>query len=140
MNVNMGHMLNFDYDHGVVMLTNGSSCWDELRTSFTELAEWLDEQLAMAETTDVGEVNDVKDLAVDVAEVAETVSEVRAEVVGQEKTGIDFLVEEIENYTDYEMVMSLWSWDYDEVHENEAVGLCMRPSNNAEAYASCWMY
>ena len=140
MNVDMGHMLNFDYNHGVIMLTNGSACWDELRTSFTELAEWLDEQLAMAENTDVGEINDVKDLAVDVAEVAETVEAVTADVMGQEKTGVDFLVEEIENYTNYEALLSLWSWDYDSVHENEAVGLCIRPANSEEAFASCWLY
>jgi len=60
--------------------------------------------------------------------------------VTDQLTGIDFLIDEVENYTNYELVMSLWSWDTDAVQENESVGLCMRPNMPVDSYASCWMF
>jgi len=47
--LDLGHMLRFDYNRGLIMLTEGSTCWNELRTSFIEMADWIAEQLKMAE-------------------------------------------------------------------------------------------
>lgn len=74
------------------MLTEGNACWDELRTSFTELSDWLKEQMEMAESTDVGAVEDIKEMAIEMAKVEEFAEDVKAVENNQEYTGITYLI------------------------------------------------
>lgn len=34
----------------------------------------------------------------------------------------------------------MWSWETEAVLEGESVGLCMKPTTQPDAFASCWMF
>ena len=56
-NMNLGMVTNFDDGRGLVMLTEGNVCWDQVRDSVSSIAYFITEQLAMA-TGDAITVND----------------------------------------------------------------------------------
>ena len=68
LNMELGHMTGFDNDHGVLILTQGNTCWDDIRFAFTDMSEWLAEQLDMAMSTDAGEAEVLKEVAIEVTE------------------------------------------------------------------------
>ncbi len=68
LDMNLGHVTGFDDDNGMLVLTNSSKCWDEIRFAFTDLADWLTEQIQMAEETDIGDKNALKDAALEISE------------------------------------------------------------------------
>jgi len=41
LDVDFGHATTFDDGRGVLLLTQGSGCWDEIREGFTSMSEWL---------------------------------------------------------------------------------------------------
>ena len=42
-NLDMGHMTNFDRMMGMVLLTEGNVCWDDMREAFQALASFIEE-------------------------------------------------------------------------------------------------
>jgi len=69
----------------------------------------------MAEQTDIGEADDMKELALDVVEVEQTEAEIEAIQLDPQVAGIDYLIGMADDYTEYEMVISTWTWKMDEV-------------------------
>ena len=69
----------------------------------------------MAEQTDIGEADDMKELALDVVEVEQTEAEIQAIQLDQQVAGIDYLIGMADSYTEYQMVISTWTWKMDEV-------------------------
>ena len=56
----------------------------------------------------------------------------------EESTGIKAIIEEIYAYTDAQMLISMYSWEEGDVIDGESVGVCHKPSKNADALLSCW--
>ena len=137
---NLGHITRFDNNNGAIILSEGSNCWAELRDWFTDATTWLDQQLKMADQTDIGEADDMKELALEVASIEDVTAEMSALSNNQGGAGIDFLIQQIEGYTDYQLVVSMWAWDNARVQPGQSAGLCLRPSQPEDAYASCWVY
>lgn len=55
----------------------------------------------MAEQTDIGEADNMKELALDVVEVEQTEAEIQAIQLNQQVAGIDYLIGLADDYTEY---------------------------------------
>lgn len=56
----------------------------------------------------------------------------------EESSGITELIDTVYDYTEGQMVLSMWSWDKWHVIPGESVGVCIQPAEDESAYASCW--
>ena len=56
----------------------------------------------------------------------------------EQASGITAIIDEINNYTDKEMMISMYSWDAKDVIANESVGICHQPTAQPDSMASCW--
>ena len=79
--IELGQMTGFDNGHGMLLLTEGSTCWNDLREAFQSLVDFMEEQLELAAVSEVGEnaEEDVKEVA---AAVGEEVAEEAEEATG----------------------------------------------------------
>jgi len=55
LNLNFGHVTDFDSMQGLVIMTEGSTCWNDVREAFQALADFIEEQLAMAAQEELGD-------------------------------------------------------------------------------------
>ena len=55
LNLNFGHVVDFDSMQGMVIMTEGSACWNDVRGAFQALADFIEEQLAMAAQEELGD-------------------------------------------------------------------------------------
>ena len=62
--------------------------------------------------------------------------EVKAGV--EEASGITAIIDEINIYTDKEMMISMYSWDLEDVIAGESVGVCHHPTASPDSMSSCW--
>ena len=48
------------------------------------------------------------------------------------------MIGEINKYTDSQMLVSMYSWEAEDVIDGESVGVCHQPTSDADNFASCW--
>ena len=102
MDCKFGQITGFDDDRGMLTLSQGSSCWDDMRDAFTSMAEWMDEQLAMMKETDMGQVEDIKEVVIEMEEeVEDDEGEETKTETEKESIGIESMIETVQDYTDY---------------------------------------
>jgi hypothetical protein len=120
----------FDNSNGVLLLTEGSACWDQVREAFQAAADFVEEQLALAASDALPEGSDIA--AANAASAATTAAE--------EATGITAIIAEINKYTEGQLLLNMFSWDPEHVQANEGVGVCSKPTSQPDALASCWEF
>ena len=54
--------------------------------------------------------------------------------------GIQALIETVQEYTEFQIMMSNWSWRPENVIAGESVGMCVKLAEISDAYASCWAF
>ena len=134
----------FDNSTGMVVLTEGSTCWDSLSETFNAAAAFIEEQLKLAAAEEAGAIGS----AVGDAGLGDAASAATGDAIDgldkeikdgvAEASGITAIIEEINTYTDKEMMISMYSWDPEDVIAGESVGICHHPTASPDSMASCW--
>ena len=57
-NLDMGQYTMFDNNSGMVVLTEGSTCWDSLSETFNAAADFIEEQLRLAASEEAGAIGE----------------------------------------------------------------------------------
>ena len=112
--------------------------------TFNAAAAFIEEQLALAASEEAGAIGEAvgdSSLGEAAAEatgdaIAGVSEEVKAGV--EEASGITAIIEEINTYTNKEMMISMYSWEPEMLIAGESVGICHTPTAKPDAMSSCW--
>ena len=143
LNIDLGQSVAFDQMNGVVVLAEGSTCWNELRDAYFAFKRFVEEQLALAANENIKAVAETTGASMlDEKKVDEAVDSLTNDVSTEveEATGITKILEEIDKYTSMQLMVSMYSWNESDVQPGESVGICISPENKPGYKSSCWSW